>query len=178
VYAAAGRQFLSAAAPAGYLEEWASRLAAVPPAAEFDLVSVLTFRLGEEWLALPVRALVEVTPPRPIHRIPHRAAPLAGLVNIRGELHLCVHLDHLLGIPAAAAKARLLVTEWDNQRWVFPVDAVDQVRRVARADLGLPPPTVSRAGDRLTSGVFQDGERRIGLLDPQRLYVALKGKLR
>jgi chemotaxis-related protein WspD len=183
VFAGAGRQFLTAAAPAGYLQEWAARLAAPPEETAADLVSVLTFRLGEEWLALPVQALVEVTAPRPVHRIPHRLGLLAGLVNIRGELHLCVHLDQLLGIrgtprPSPMSSGRLLVTEWQGQRWVFSVDEVDQVRRVAQAELAEPPPTVALATDRFSAGVFREGERRVGLLDPERLFPSVQGKLR
>jgi chemotaxis-related protein WspD len=180
VFTSAGRQFLAAAAPASYLEEWASRLAAPPEEAAADLVSVLTFRLGQEWLALPVQALVEVAPPRPVRRIPHRLGLLAGLVNIRGELHLCIHLDQLLGITRTVtpdATGRLLVVEWQGEHWVFPVDVVDQVRRVSQAELAGPPPTVALAADRLSVGVFRDGERRIGLLDPERLFQGVQGKL-
>src|SRR3954447_825393 len=104
VFAAAGRRFLDAPSPPGYLDEWTERLAAPADAAAGDVESVLLFRLGDEWLALPVRALAEVTTPRPIHRVPFRGGLIAGLVTIRGELALCVHLTRLLGIdPAAAA---------------------------------------------------------------------------
>src|SRR5881409_3750055 len=98
VFAAAGRRFLNAPSPPGYLEEWTERLAAPVEKAVDDLESVLTFHLGDEWLALPVRVLIEVTTPRPVHRVPYRAGLLAGLVNIRGELCLCAHLARLLGI--------------------------------------------------------------------------------
>src|SRR5262245_44491396 len=81
VFAAAGRRFLDAPSPPGYLDEWTDRLAAPPELAASDLQSVLVFRLGEEWLALPARVLVEVTTPRPVRRVPHRGGLLAGLVN-------------------------------------------------------------------------------------------------
>ena len=68
VFAAAGRRFLDAPSPPDYLEEWTERLAAPVEEAAADLVSVLVFRLADEWLALPVAVLVEVTPPRPVHR--------------------------------------------------------------------------------------------------------------
>ena len=98
VFGNAGRHFLDAPSPPGYAAEWTRRLAAPIEAEPADLFGVLTFRLGEEWLALEVRLLVEVTTPRPVHRIPRRGGILAGVVNIRGELHLCVHLDHVLGV--------------------------------------------------------------------------------
>src|SRR5262245_12149176 len=68
VFAQAGRLFLDAPPPAGYLEEWSARLAAVPAELPADLRSVLVFRIGEEWLGLPVHVLVEVTALRPVHR--------------------------------------------------------------------------------------------------------------
>src|SRR5438105_5558923 len=103
VFAAAGRRFLDGPAPPGYLEEWSARLAEPEAAAAGELLGVLVFRIGGEWLALPVGVLVEVTAPRPIHRVPFRGGLLAGLVNVRGELHLAVRMDQLLGIRAAPA---------------------------------------------------------------------------
>src|SRR5436190_12570637 len=96
VFAAAGRRFLDAPSPEGYLDEWTTRLADPIEPAGADVHGVLIFRLGDEWLALPVEVLVEVTTPRPVHRVPHRGGLLAGLVNIRGELHLCARVDQVL----------------------------------------------------------------------------------
>src|SRR5437667_114868 len=152
VFAAAGRRFLDAPSPPGYLEEWTERLAAPVEEIAADREGVLVFRLADEWLALPVRVLIEVTTVRPVHRVPHRAGLLAGLVNIRGELYLCAHLGKLLGAerkaagPDGAAPSRngdrasgpamatdrLLVTRRDADRWVFRVDAAEKVVRVAR----------------------------------------------
>ena len=62
----AGRRFLDAPSPAGYLDEWTARLAAPnDERGRGRSSSVLVFRLGDEWLALPVGVLVEVTRPRP-----------------------------------------------------------------------------------------------------------------
>src|SRR5205807_2699109 len=72
VFAAASRRFLDAPSPEAYLEEWTARLTSPIEETATDLQSVLIFRLGEEWLALRVQVLLEVSNPRPIHRIPHR----------------------------------------------------------------------------------------------------------
>jgi chemotaxis-related protein WspD len=183
VFADAGRQFLNISSPEGYLEEWTERLAAPLQEALADLLSVLVFRLGEEWLALPVRALVEVGMPRPVHRVPHRGGALAGLVNVRGELHLCARLGHLLGIDASEAgeaprSARLLVVRRDGEAWAFLVDEVDQVHRVPAGELTAVPATVARAAARLTAGVFTLGGRAVGCLDEARLFEALRARVR
>src|SRR5262245_45750998 len=188
VFARAGRAFLDAPSPEGYQEEWTRRLTSVVEEPASDLISVLIFRIGEEWLALPVALLVEVTTPRVVHRIPHRGGLLAGLVNIRGELHLCAHLDGLLGLtrtiapgagPAgSSARARLLVTRREAERWVFPVEEVDQVHRVAARELTGVPATLGRAVGRMARGVFNWRERPVGLLDEGRLFGALRTRVR
>jgi len=198
VFAAAGRRFLDAPSPPGYLEEWTERLAAPAEEVAADREGALVFRLADEWLALPVRVLVEVTTSRPVHRVPHRAGLLAGLVNIRGELYLCAHLGKLLGAerqaaapPAAEpsrngrrgpaevpATDRLLVIRRDADRWVFRVDAVEKVVRVARDGIGPPPATVGRSAAHLSRGVFAWDGRTVGLLDDERLFEALRARLR
>jgi chemotaxis-related protein WspD len=185
VFGAAGRQFLDAPSPAGYLDEWTDRLAPPERSVAEGLIGVLVFRIGEEWLAVPVGVLVEVTHPRTPHRIPHRGGLIAGLVNVRGELHLCARLELLLGIdPPRAGRAqpnvrpRMVVVRQETERWAFAAEDVDQVRRVAAADLIPTPPTLARAAARVTRGVFHRDGRAIGLLDETRLFEALRERVR
>lgn len=181
VFAAAGRRFLDGPPPADYAEEWTTRLAAPEQDGARDVFSVLVFRLADEWLALPVGVMAEVTRPRPAHRVPHRGGLLAGVVNIRGELHLCARLDLLLGITPAEqppANPRMLVVRVEAEGWVFPVDEVDRVRRVAIADVLPTPPTLARAVARLTRGVFTRDGRSIGLLDESRVFQSLRERVR
>jgi chemotaxis-related protein WspD len=191
VFGAAGRRFLDGRSPPGYLEEWTARLAEPAEEEAGDLQGLLVFRLGSEWLALPVGALREVIPVRPVHRIPFRGGLLAGVVNVRGELHLSVRMDHLLGIarearpdgPAAApgqgaGLPRLLVVGRGAEVWVFPVDEVDRVHRVPASAVGPVPPTLGRASARFTRGVFRTSARAVGLLDEGRLFDAVRVKVR
>jgi chemotaxis-related protein WspD len=186
VFACAGRRFLNAPSPPGYQDEWTERLATLAEEEPTDLRSMLVFRIAEEWLALAVSVLIEVTTPRPVHRIPYRGGLLAGLVNIRGELLLCVHLNRLLGIaedgaasdrPGGPEQQRLLVVS-RGERWVFPVDEVLRVVRFPSRLLNEPPVTVARARARLTGGVFTWRERTIGCLEETRLFTALREKMR
>jgi chemotaxis-related protein WspD len=182
VFAGAGRRFLDAPPPPDYAAEWAEQLAEPEAEIATGQLGVLVFRLADEWLALPVGVLAEVTHPRAPHRIPHRGGLLAGLVNIRGELHLCVHLNLLLGIEPPAAplvdRPRLIAIRRDSDGWVFPADEVDQVRRVPAADLTPTPPTLSRSSSRLTRGVFNSNGRAIGLLDEDRLFTIVRERVR
>jgi chemotaxis-related protein WspD len=186
VFAAASRRFLDAPPPATYLEEWTERLIAPIEEIAGDVQSILIFRLGEEWLALRVQVLLEVANPRTVHCIPHRAGLLTGLVNIRGELYLCVDLAQLLGLQAQGngqrtstdpgGLPRMIVVESEDGRWVFPVDEVDQVYRFSADELTGAPATLARSASRLTRAVLAWRERSIGYLDDAELFQALRAR--
>ena len=195
VFAAAGRRFLDGPTPAGYQAEWEKRLAEPEEDEPRDLLGVLIFRIGEEWLAMPVQSLVEVIPMRLMHRIPFRSILLAGLVNVRGELQLAVRTDRLLGIredagpdaggngpvqgvPAREVQSRLLVARRGADALAFLVDEVDRVHRFPLSALTGVPPTLARASARFTRGVFRCDDRAIGLLDDGRLFEVVRAKLR
>lgn len=187
VMAAAARTFFDRAAPEGYLESWRGILEESAGPLEARLESLLVFRLGQEWHALPTCTLVEVTTPRTCHRVPHRTGGvLEGIVNIRGQLQLCVSAHRLLGIEEAPAppsgadradETRLLVVERPGhagaERWVFRVDAVAGVHRVDRATLRALPDTVSQSGARYCRALFDWGDSVVGILDDARLFEGL-----
>jgi chemotaxis-related protein WspD len=191
VLAEAARTFFDREPPEGYLEEWSRILAEPEVVADPDALSVLIFRLGPEWLALPTTTLVEITTVRPLHRVPHRTAGvLEGLVNIRGQLQLCVSLPALLGLeqrqpgvePAAAGPcdARLLVVDRGDApggRWVCRVDEVGGVQRVVRSTLRAVPSTVSHANSRFCQALFEWQERTVGLLDEGRVCAGLDERI-
>lgn len=200
VFGAAGRRFLDSQPPDGYLEEWTARLAEDKDEDIADVQGVVLFRLHSEWLALPAAALQEVISIRPIHRIPFHGGLLAGVVNVRGELHLSIRMDHLLGLThsaeadgdappspprlggkgggAARTVPRLLVAGRDAETWVFRVDEVDRVHRLAMRSLQAVPPTVGRAASRFTRGVFRWRDRAVGLLDEGRLFEVVRTSVR
>ena len=120
VYGAAGLALLDRPMPLNYRRERAEHYAREKPVVVSGArVSVVIFRLGREWLALPTSALVEVvagegagardqgsgpdplhlSPGTRIHTLPHRRRGLAlGLVNVRGELLICASAARLLGL--------------------------------------------------------------------------------
>lgn len=180
VFAGAGQTLFERAPPAECVQDWTRELARNDMAQASATVALLLFRLGEEWLAVDVASMVEVTEPRVVHAIPHRTNRLLlGLVNIRGELQLCVSLRELLGIQAGPEKSgRMLVAEYDLQRWVFDADEVAGVERVETATLGNVPSTVAHSAQRYSHGVFLWRDRRVGHLSAERVFEAMRGHLR
>ncbi len=191
VHARAAKAFFDRPAPEGYLTDWTRLLAEEKQAGNGDHVSVLIFRLHDEWLALAAKALAEVTDPRPVHRIPHRSNDiLEGLVNIRGQLLLCVSLYGLLSVDPTASPSRggsegegggreslprLVVIEKKAERWAFLADEVRSVHRIPQGDLRGLPSTLSRTSHRYSQAVFTWRDRSVGFLDDQRVLAGLGG---
>ena len=194
--AAAASTFFNRNAPEGYLESWRAILEEPEIIVPADASSVLVFRLDKEWMSLPTTALVEVTNSRTLHRVPHRSSTiLEGLVNIRGQIQLCISLHGLLGLETAlhashdlprqsldddvafGPSARLLVVERSGERglerWVFRVDEVAGVQRVPRSAMRAVPATVSHASMRSTLALFDWQGNAVGLLDESRVFDGL-----
>ena len=99
IFAEAGQRLFEREPPAEYIDERTILLSKEAEDEFTDSEAVIVFRIREEWLALDVNTIVEVAKPRTIHRVPHRPDQLLlGIVNIRGELQLCVSLRRLLRI--------------------------------------------------------------------------------
>ena len=118
--------------PAGYTDT-AVDIASLPAPSADQQETALLFRFGAQWLAIGTQHVFEVAAFRFIHRIPHRAGLVAGLINVRGQLLLAVHLRALLQISAAeegskpAHSTRTVVIGDASQRWAFVADEVNGV---------------------------------------------------
>ena len=143
VYAAAGRKLLQRRAPSGYLDEWQDVLAQPKKLRQTAWRSVVIFRVAEQWLALPTLMLEAIVEPRYVHSLPHNKNPaLAGLVSVRGELLVSIHLGKLLCRDANAPIGggsknfpRTLVVRAGAWRGVFAVDEAFGVYRAPEAEI-------------------------------------------
>ena len=187
VFASAGRSLLERPAPDEYITEWIDALAEEKLSSDSDTVSLLVFRIGEEWLALPTSVFEEVTDVKVVRSLPHRGGTfLKGLVNIRGEIQLCVSIGELLGVDAGGVNKkalgelhhpRMVVIEKDGDRWVFPVDEVAAIRKFPLDEIHDLPVTVSRGKAAYTKGLFEWKDNKIGFLDEELLFYTLRRRV-
>ncbi len=187
VYSAAAVALLEAEPPAGYLDEWTSQFAQEKIVAAPDAHSVVIFRLGAEWLALPTAVFKEVAELRVIHTLPHRrGGAVLGLTNVRGELLVCVSLVEVLGLEKTAAlprekrpteRPRLVVISREGHRVGFPADEVHGIQHFPAHELQAVPATVARAAASYTRAILRWREQAVGCLDDQLLFSTLNRKL-
>lgn len=187
VYAGAAQRNLQRPVGDDYKREWADHFRRPGDAADASDSSALVFRIGREWLALPTRIFLSVTPRATPHALPHRGGgALAGIVNVGGKLHPAIALGALLGIdelaqPPARGRhtyARVLLMQWEGQAFALPVADLHGIVRYAADAVRPPAATINKGLSRFLSGVIEHGDMRVGCLDTALLGHQLTRALR
>ena len=181
VYSAAATRLLDRYA----LQQEDRGSASVAAENEVSTRSLLMFRLGEEWLALATRSLVEVAPLQAIHSLPHqRSRALLGVANVRGALVACLSLVELLGLDGTVNAAsgarvmpRMLIIAAHGGPVVVPVDEVDGIHAIAEHILDAASRSGNQASAKYTRGVLQFKGRSLRWLDEEQLLSAVTRSL-
>jgi len=185
VFSEIGHSVFEKIAPSGYLSQWRKEIAAQ---AEYDNLktnSVLVFRAGCEWFALPANILSEVANEREIHRIPRNTNRyISGIVNINGEVKVCYSLTELLDLssmqeagenPGATIPRRLIVIEFDDMDYVFLVDEVKGLHWYSDSDILPVPSTLNTKNPVLLLGSVQKFGQQIAIFDTEKFQEKLEG---
>ncbi|MCW9014460.1 MAG: chemotaxis protein CheW [Gammaproteobacteria bacterium] len=185
VYSEAGRKLLERELlETDYLEDWTKNLSLPREEIDSNLVSILVFRLGDEWFALPSQLIREITHCDKHHSLPHRKSPvLRGLVNVRGELLLCVSLGYLFKLhrgektyddKQTPVHERYIVINKEDETYTFPASEVKSILRYDPDDLQKNPSTLNKASVSYVKGVINSDGINIGLLDSELVFHALR----
>ena len=187
VYSGAARALLDRPLLAADIAERTAHFATPQATGGASTESIVIFRIAAEWLGLPMAVVEEVAPVRAIHSLPHRrSGAVLGVTNVRGELLVCVSLEHLLslerlpesdGAPHHAVHKRLLVVRRDATRAVCPADEVHGIHRIRAGELQDVPVTVAKAAGRHARAVLPWRGHSVGVLDDQLLFYALQRSL-
>ncbi len=186
VFTQAGRNLLERALPEAYKDEWGSILLKKKGKEAAGTIAVVVFRVETEWMALGAGLFAEIIDDVSIHTLPHRKTPiLLGLVNVHGEIQLCVSLKHLMNLEAEPApkrgaekaKKRLMVVSKDGEQWVFPVNEIHGIHHFNPSVLENVPVTIAKCKSTFTEGIFKWGEKHVALLDDELLFYNLKRSL-
>jgi len=182
VYSAGASRLLDSEVSEAYLAAHTRHYAEPKRESRHGARSAVVFRLAGEWFALATAVFREVAPLRPVHSLPHRRDRIvSGLVNIRGELVVCVSLAVTLGLaPGAVGRgrtARLAVVSREGDRFVFAADEIVGLHRFDDSDLGSVPATLSHAQATYTRGMLAWRQHPVGVLDDQLLFYTLSRNL-
>ena len=182
VYTAGAARLLDAEVGPDYLAAGARHHAQAKAALRPGARSAVIFRVAGEWFALPSGLFQEIAPVRAVHSLPHRRdALVGGLVNVRGELLLCISLPAALGLAASPgplpAAARHAVVGRGADRFVFAADEIAGLHRYDDEAVAPVPATLAHAHAVHTRGMLHWRERPVGLLDEDLLFRTLNRSL-
>lgn len=147
--------------------------------------SAFVFRIGGEWLAIPIGMLDEVIGAKPTHSLPHRrGSAKVGILSVRGDIIVHVSLAGLLGIPDDAGEAvrtdgqrrhapRVVILAAARGRLAITVDEVLGFHSYESAALRPVPSTLGQAIRSHATAMISLGDRVVGLLDGARVAASL-----
>ena len=172
--------------PAELIEEWTADLASPKNFSEAeDLMAVIVFRCNQQWSALSAHIFDCVCTPRPIRTVPLRTGDaFRGLVNIDGELSLCVSLPTILGIAdegeyqtGLLTTRRLCLIRCERERVAFEVDELLGHRSIPRNSFTSVPENLAGNSNSYTESYCTLEGKLIALLNINKLSASLRGAL-
>lgn len=174
VYSDGATKLFERPAPDGYIHDWTTSIADAVPQVEEQNESVVSFRLGEEWLGLPTKAAAFVASEVALRTLARRSNQVfTGLCLFLGELALAVSLRGLLGTGKSRTRGVRWIAMGDGaSRWVFDVDELSGVVRYAPSAKLTTPTSTRPVVQSFLTCVIRSSDRDIGVLDPDKLSAA------
>ncbi len=121
---------------------------------QFDLQSVLWFKLGSEDYAIKVDSVQTVLDEFSLTPVPNTPKFVKGVINLRGVIVPVVDLKELFQMPLDDVETEMIVVlELDNMKVGIAVDRVMEVLAVDFSALQPPPPSLSGLGAEYVTGL-------------------------
>ncbi len=185
VYSEKGRSLFNRESSEELIELWTKEISKPKQIEKTNTLSVVIFRIKKEWFALSTAYFKEAVNDRTIHTVPDRSNDIfLGIANISGELLLCLNSYRIFGVDMTEDEdenknsfKRMIVLKDSRDRFVLVVDEILGVIRIGMDELVKGPSTLVNAPESLSKSVFQYDNKKIGFIDPEKLFNSLNGSL-
>lgn len=184
VFTNAGGKLFERTTPEEYIKQWSRAYSLMEQIRAQNQLSVVVFRLGDNWFCLPTEFFNSIEQDAYIHSVPRFSnQTFLGIVNIKGTLQLCFSLTETLDVElrdsnrqihSAGIYQRLVVLYCDNETFVFPVDEVGGVYRIDETNLESVIGVSSTANADLIQGMIKLDGKNISLIHVRPLLACLK----
>lgn len=126
-----------------------------------------TFKLGGEWFGVEAGFVLEVLRTPGLSPIPLAPEPVAGLMNLRGQVLTVLNLRRRLGLPEQGpGKGAMTVILKSKGEWIgLEVDGIGDVLDAESRFFEEPPPTLTGRARDLIRGAFKLREGLLQVLD-------------
>ena len=117
----------------------------------------VTFRIGTQWLGMPVLMVQEVFQGQRIARVPLAPTEVFGFLNVRGQIVTAVDLRTRLGLPTREAGEAFMNVVVRDQGELFSllVDEVGDVHVVVAGQLEPPSSTLDERWQQVCESVVR-----------------------
>lgn len=140
-----------------------------------DLVSLLLFRLGDEWYAFPIDGVREIYNEYRVARIPRVPGHILGVINVRGEIVSVTDLGTLFRVPGrtpltlADELPSAIMVERNEHVTAVVVDEIGDIVGIPALSVEPAVSTLDKAQAEFVSGtVYLDG-RLVAILNLEKL---------
>lgn len=147
-----------------------------------DRMTLVSFSIGSQRIAIPALTLREVLEPLTVTRVPGAGDFASGVVNVRGSVVPLADLGIALGIPRGVAdeRQRIMVTEveleGDPAIIAVHADAVHEVTTISRRNLLPVPASMTAWQAEFIEGLYKSDDGFTLLPDLQRIFAVLAKK--
>lgn len=152
------------------LEQRACALAREPVRAESadEWIEVVEFTLAHERYAVASEHVREVYPLEDLTPLPCTPPFVLGIINLRGEILSVIDIKKFFDLPEKGLTDlnKVIVIESANMVFGIVADAISGVRRILRADIQPPLPTLTGIREDYLQGVSAE---RVVILDAEKL---------
>ncbi len=140
-------------------------------------VEVLVFHLNGGLYGVNVAKVREIITMVPLTALPDSDPAVRGIFSLREQVHPLVDLRKFFSMPRAEdeSDARVIVTEFNNERMGFMVDQIDRIHRVSWSDMGEVPNVRNRDEDTAMTSVIRIDDTIVLMLDFERVSFRIAG---
>lgn len=138
-----------------------------------DLVSLLLFRLGDEWYAVKVGDVREIFQEYEITRIPSVPDFVLGVVNVRGEILSVTDPSMLMRLGSVSfadvIKPPAIVITFDEVATAMVVDEIGDIAEIPSDAIEPPVSIIDRAQADFIAASAHVGDSMVGVINIERM---------
>lgn len=135
------------------------------------LTQFATFYLGDLLLGVEIANVQEINRQVGVTTVPHSAAHVRGVINLRGEVATVIDLRRVLGMASAEVtrESRNLIVHSQGEAIGLWVDRVSDILAIPIDEITLPPANVRGVDGQFFRGVYTTQDSIVVLLDVEKV---------
>jgi purine-binding chemotaxis protein CheW len=137
---------------------------------------LLSFRVAEQEYSVDIMSVREIRGWSRATPLPHAAAHVCGVINLRGTVLPIIDLAKRLGLEVLAATERnvIIVVQVNGQTVGLVVDAVSDILSIPQSELQPPPDMSSERGQSYIRALTVVEGRMLRVLDLDSVHPAME----